>query len=132
MNSLVKNRALLALTPYADQTLKEGYAVKAQSDGTVAVVSSTTDVPFGVLVDGGATTGKSTVAIAAGGFAGTVRVKLGSSPGTVLMGTNLQVNADGTAKADALTGTRVVFAQAMEAGAANELIEAVLFKPLAY
>lgn len=132
MNSLVKNRALLAFTPTADQTLKEGYAVKLDSVGSaVLLVSSTIDSPFGVIVEGSPTTGKSSVAVAAGGFSGTLRVKLDASPGTVQAGTLLQTTPTGTFKADTLVGNRMICAQAMEAGAANELIEAVLFKPLA-
>lgn len=132
MNTLARENAVLALTPAADQTGKEGYLVKLDSGGAAALVSSGADQPFGVIVDGAALAGKSAIAVAAGGFRGTVRLKLDASPGTVLAGTFLQATSSGTVKADALTGTRVVVAQALEAGAAGELIEAVLFKPIAY
>ncbi len=131
MNIIARNNAVMAYTPAADQTGKEGYFVKLLTDGTATVVSSTTDVPIGVIVDGAALLGKSGIAVGAGGFRGTVRVKLDASPGVVLAGTTLQITATGTVKADALTGTRVVVAQALEAGSASELIEAVLFKPIA-
>lgn len=126
---IARENALIALTPAADQTGKEGYAVEL-STGQASVCNATTDLPFGVITDGAATTGKSSVAVCAGGFAGTVRIKLGATPGTVNAGTLLQLNADGTANADAGSGSRVVFAQALESGAADELVEAVLFKPL--
>jgi hypothetical protein len=130
MNTIARNNAVMAYSPLADQTGKEGYFVKLDTSGYATVVSATTDVPFGVIVDGAALLGKSGIAVGSGGFRGTVRVKLDASPGTVLAGSFLQVTATGTVKADALTGSRVIVAQALEAGAANELIEAVLFKPL--
>ena len=91
---------------------------------------ATTDLPFGAILEGAGTTSKSSIAVAAGGFRGTVRLKLDATPGTVKTGTLLQTTATGTVKADAGSGSRVLIAQALEAGNANELIEAVLFKPI--
>jgi hypothetical protein len=129
MNSIARENAVLTLTPAADQTNKEGYLVDVDASGNATLIDATADLPFGVILEGAPVTGKSSVALAAGGFRGTVRVKLGAAPGTVKAGTLLQTNNDGTVRADAGTGARVLVGQALEAGAANELIEAVLYKP---
>lgn len=85
--------------------------------------------PYGVILEGGNTGETTTIALCAGGHAGTVKVKMSGSPGSVVKGSNLELVNDGTAKIATATSTRVLLAQAMEAGAANELIEAVLFRP---
>lgn len=132
MNTIALENAILALTPAADQTGKEGYFVDLDASERATLIDAATDLPFGVLLEGAAATGKSSIAVGSGGFRGAVRVKLGATPGTVKAGTLLQLNADGTAKADAGSGQRVVVAQALESGAASELIAAVLFKPVSY
>jgi len=127
---IVNEKALVALTPTADQTDLEGYFVEVSS-GNVAVVNNAADIPLGVIVDGEPTTGKSTIAIA-DAYAGIVTVKVtGTSPGTIALGTYLTLKSDGTVQADAGTGARVQVARALQAGAANELISAVLVRPLA-
>ena len=130
MNTIAKDNAIITLTPAADQTGKEGYLVEVDANEKASVIDSISDLPFGVILEGAPTTGKSSIAVAAGGFHGTVRLKLDAAPGTVKTGTWLQSTATGTVKADAGAGSRVLIAQALEAGAANELIEAILFKPI--
>ncbi len=130
MNAIARENAVLSLTPSADQTGKEGYLVDVDSSEKASLIDATTDLPFGVILEGGSTSGKSAIAVAAGGFKGTVRLKLGATPGTVKTGVLLQTNNDGTVRADAGTGSRVLTAQALESGAAGEFIEAVLFKPI--
>ena len=130
MNSIARENAVITLTPAADQTGKEGYLVDVDATEKATLIDATTDLPFGVILEGSPTTGRSSVAVAAGGFKGTVRLKLGSAPGAVKAGTILQTNNDGTVKADAGSGSRVLIGQALESGAANELIEAILFKPI--
>ena len=127
---IVNEKALVALTPAADQSDLEGYFVEA-SGANVAVCNSAADLPLGVIVDGEGTTGKSTIALS-DAFSGIVTVKVtGTSPGTINRGTYLTLKADGTVQADAGTGARVQVARALESGAANELIQAVLLKPQA-
>ena len=116
--ALTRDTAIFALTPAADQTGKEGYAVKIV--GSTAAISTAHDGNFGVIIDGEATTGKSTVASMAGA-SGTVKVKLS---GTVALGGKLMVHTDGTWKAH--TSTNNVSGMAMEAGTATELVEAAL------
>lgn len=126
-----RTNALLALSPTADQTNKEGCFVEL-SNGNVAICNAAADIPFGLIVDGAPTSGKSSVAVCAGGYSGTVKVKVAAtSPGTINLGTMLTLTADGSVKADAGSGARVQVAQALEAGAADELIEAVLIRPTA-
>jgi hypothetical protein len=120
------------MTPNEDQTGKEGYAVKV--DGTTAnkavLVTGITNTPFGIIVDGDTTSGKSTVAVA-GSFSGTVAAKLSASPGTVNAGTKLEITANGTLKASGTSTARNI-AVALESGSANEMIEAaVIFDPVA-
>ena len=116
--ALTRDTAIFALTPNADQTGKEGYAVKISAGK--AAISTAHNGNFGVILDGEATTGKSTIASMAGA-SGTVKVKLS---GTVALGGLLMVHTDGTWKAH--TSTNNVSGVAMEAGTATELIEAAL------
>lgn len=125
---IAREKLLLALTPTATHVDKEGYIVK-NSSGSAALVSGVTDVPIGVIVEGASTSAKDSVALI--GFAGSVKVKLHSSPGTVNAFTYLEVSAAGTAKAASATTGTILFAQALEAGSANELIEARLIEPVA-
>jgi hypothetical protein len=120
----------IELTAAADQTGKEGYFVEIDANQAASVCNNLFDFPFGVILTGAAEGGASLVAICAGGFAGTVRVKLNATPGTVKIGTHLQLAADGTAKADAGAGSRNLVAQALEAGGANALILAALYRPI--
>jgi len=118
MGSIARDTSLIALTPAADQTGKEGYAVKIVA--LEAAISTADSGNFGVIVDGETTTGKSTIAAMAGA-SGTVKVKLS---GTVALGGNLMIHTDGTWKAHA--STKIVAGVAMEAGVADELVEAAL------
>lgn len=124
---IVNEKALLALTPSADQSALEGYFVKLVA-GVAVLCSATTDIPFGVIVDGEETTGKSTIAVGAA-YPGIVTVKLGAAPGNVIAGSRLTLNADATVNLDDEAGARVIVAIAIQAGAANELIQAVLIRP---
>lgn len=123
---IARSNAIIPMTPAADLTGKEGYFVKVV-DGEAALCTGTTDQPIGVVVSESDLTGKVGVGILGAGLAGTVKVKVtGSSPGTIVMGSPLELAAeDGTVKLGTGGGATVV-AIAMESGAANELIEAVL------
>lgn len=126
---IARQNAVLPLPAAADHTGLEGYFIELDS-GEAAVCNSAADIPFGIILTGGPSS--DAVATCAGGFAGTVKVKVtGTSPGTIVAGTMLTLKADGTVQADAGSGARVQVAQALEAGAAGELIEAVLIKPVA-
>jgi hypothetical protein len=132
MNHIGHENAIITLPAGADQTNKEGYLVDVDANEKATLIDATTDIPFGAILEGAAANGRSSIAVAAGGFKGTVRLKLGAAPGTIKAGTILQTNNDGTVKADTLSGSRVLAGQALESGVANELIEAILFKPVVY
>lgn len=118
-----RTNKIVPLTPTADHTGKEGYAVK-NSSGSAALVSGATDDAIGVIVEGKTTSNKDSIALR--GYQGSVLVKLDASPGTVNAFTKLQITATGTFKADTGSGARRIVAVAIESGAADELIEAVL------
>lgn len=120
---IARNNAIIQVTPSADHTGKEGYAVKF-TNGEAVLCSANTDSPQGIILEGSTTDGEDSIAIIAGGLAATVKVKLSSSPGTVNLGTLLEIVAGGTWKADAGTSGTVA-AMALESGTADELIEAV-------
>ena len=119
--ALTRDNAIFALTPAADQTGKEGYAVKIVAGE--AALSTAHSGNFGVILDGETTSGKSTVASMAGA-SGTVKVKLDATPGTVVIGSSLRVASGGTWKLH--SGSENVCAVAVEAGVASDLIEAAL------
>lgn len=124
-----RDTAIIALTPTADHTGKEGYFVE-NSSGSAAICNAATDIPLGVITEGFPTTGKSSIALPA--FGGLVKVKVtDTSPGTITLGTYLTVKSDGTVQADAGSGSRVRVARACESGAAGELISAYLMEPVA-
>jgi hypothetical protein len=125
--SLARTNAILPFEAAADLTGQVGRFVVLTA-GTVALVSSTAHKPFGVLLTDGKAGEIVTVAVGAGGLAGVIRVKLAASVGWP--GTDLQLTADGRVQTDAGSGARIVVAQALESGAADELIEAVLFRPV--
>ena len=128
MSKLLLDQGVIALTPTADQTLLRGYFVEASS-GSAAICNAATDLPIGVIVDGGLTTGKSSIAVSPGLV---VPVKVtATSPGTVVLGTYLTLKNDGTVQADAGSGDRVQVARALESAAAGEIISAVLINPVA-
>lgn len=122
----IKNNAIIALTPTADHSDKEGYFVE-NSSGSAAIVNATTDIPLGVILDGEDTSGKSSIALA-GGFSGTCYVK---TSGAIAFGALLQLANDGTVITDAGTGARVIVGRKVDAGTctSGDLIEAVLFLP---
>jgi hypothetical protein len=125
--SLARTNAILPFEAAADLTGHVGRFVVLNA-GKVALVSSATQRPFGVLLTDGKAGESVTVAVGAGGLAGTIRVKLSST--VAAPGLDLQLTADGRTQTDAGSGARVIVAQSLESGAINELIEAVLIRPV--
>ena len=122
---IARSSSIFPLTPTADHTGLEGYFVLPTGG---LVTSATAAIPLGVITEGQPITGKDAVALAS--FAGTVKVKLGATPGAVVLGSYLVLQADGSTKLDPGTGTaRIQVARALEAGVAQELIEALLVPP---
>lgn len=124
---IARANAIIPLTPAADYTGKEGYFVKNNGSGLATLCTGTTDAPLGVITEGADTDGKVAVAIHGAGLAGTVKVKVtASAPGTIVLGSPLELAAeDGTVKLGTGGGATVV-GTALESGAAGELIEAAL------
>lgn len=125
MSYIARQTPIQAATGTTDLSAKEGFFVKASS-GSVALLAAATDIPLGCVVDGRPTSGASAVALPGA----IVRVKCDAAPGTIALGTQLQVTAAGTVKADVGAGTeRVLVAVALESGAADALIIARLREP---
>lgn len=119
--------AIIPATHVADFTGEDGKFVETAS-GVETIVNAVGDIPLGVIAEG--LPARSTICTP--NFGGVVKVKVtGTSPGTINRGTYLTVKNDGTVQADAGSGTRVRVARALEAGAANELIDAYLIEPVA-
>jgi len=126
--SLARTNAILSFEANDDLTGYVGRFVVLTA-GKVALVGSTTVKPLGILLTDGKAGERVTVAIGAGGLAGTVRVKLAaavSGPGV-----DLQLTSHGHVQPDTGSGERLLVAQSLESGAIDELIEAVLFRPVA-
>jgi hypothetical protein len=123
---LARANSIIPITAAADHTGLEGYFVEIAS-GKAAVVNAVTDIPLGVIVQGDVADGKDSIAVP-GGIAGTVKVKLGGA--VTAIGAFLTVTTAGTVITDAGSGARVQVARALETGAADELIEAVLINPV--
>jgi hypothetical protein len=127
---LVRTNAILpfAAVGNADLTGKEGYWVKADAaTGRVALLTSGSDMPFGVIVRGAAAPEKNSIALGFGGLAGTVRVKIAADIAFVAA---LKTRAD--AACDLFTGSpgEVMVGMALESGLSGELIEVALCTPV--
>lgn len=125
MTGQIKVLAVESLEAAADHSTKRGYFVEL-SAGKASIVNATTDVPYGLILDGEEAGGQDAIAIS-GGNVGTVRVKVG---GAVAKGALGQLQNDGSVITDAGTGARVLVCKFMEAGAADELVEAIIFLPV--
>jgi hypothetical protein len=126
---IVRENAILPFTALHDMTGMEGRPI-GYENGTNVQVSADAggSLPIGVLLKGGKAGETVSVAIAAGGLSGTVRLLIAAP---VNVGQYLRL-VDGTSRClfgPAGSGERIVMAQALETGLAGEKIEAVLFKP---
>lgn len=110
----------------ADFTGEDGKFVESAT-GADTISNAATDIPLGVIVEGLAT--RSSLALP--NFGGVVKVKLHSSPGSVVRGSYLCLHTNGSVLLDPGTGGRVRVARALQAGAASELIDAYLIEPVA-
>ncbi len=122
---------VLPFTPGADQTDKRGFFVKkgTAADEVILIATPASEIPLGVITDGSPTNGKSAVAVSGSGAI--VKVKCAATPGSIILGSSLVLDGTtlGAVKLDPGTGARVQVARALEAGAANALIDAVLIAP---
>lgn len=120
---------VLPFTAAADQTAARGLFVE-NSSGNASVVNAVTDIPLGVITDGAPSGAKSSVAISGSGAI--AKVKCAATAGTINLGTYLTLDGTtfGAVAADPGSGNRVQVARALEAGANNALIDAVLINPV--
>jgi hypothetical protein len=123
------DRPLIAVTPTADHTLLRGYFVK-NSSGSAALIAAATDVPLGVIADGQPTTGKDSVVPS--GTGAIAMVKCAATAGSIVPGSRLVLDGTtlGAVKLDPGTGDRVQVGIALESGANNALIPAVMIAPI--
>jgi len=126
--SLARANALLPIESNGDLTGFVGRFVTLTA-GKAALVTSAAEKPFGLLLTDGKAGDVVTVAASAGGLAGTIRVKLAAA--VTNPGIDLQLTGDGRVIPDSGAGARVLVAHALEAGAIDELVEAVLLRPTA-
>jgi hypothetical protein len=124
----IQQDSIESLEPNETHVGKEGYLVKLSS-GKAALHDSATAEAFGVITDGEATDGRSSVAVL-GGKVGAVRVKLTLS--AVTKGQRGKQVSDGTVTLDNGSGARVVVCKFAEDGAIGELVRAYLFTPIVY
>lgn len=122
-----RESAVLNVPSAANHEGLEGYAVELSS-GNASICNAATDVPFGVILNG-AKAGEDDSIGVLGGPLGTVRLKAAAA---ITLGALLQLTAAGKVTPDAGAGARTVFARALEAGATDELVECVVFNPVAY
>ena len=128
MSKLAFEAPIIPITPASDLTLRRGCFIGTTLD---IVANYITVLPLGCIVDGSPITGKTSVAVAPIGI---LKVKLSAAPGAVVLGSILALDSatPGAVKLSPGSGTaRVEVARALEAGAANELIDAVLIHPAA-
>jgi hypothetical protein len=123
-----RSNAVVPFTPSATHVDKQGYLVDLA--GEVATISTSATVPAkGVILDGQATTGQSSIGIL-GTIDGTVRMK---TSGAIAKGARVIQAADGTIVTDTGPGNaRVVVGVALEASTAAgaELIEVAPMAPM--
>ena len=119
-----RTNGILPFVSTADLSSKNGYAVVIDpaNAGQVIVQNNASLYTFGVITQGDTTSGANSVAIAYGGVAGTVLVKLA---GAAVVGDLLSSDATGAFD----TTSDVVSAMAVEAGSTGDLVEAVLVTP---
>ena len=129
---LTRENAILPFTPARDLTGLEGQFVFINGDGVLDLYhyyygGPTSGAPFGVILVGSNVDEKTSVAIAAGGFSGTLKLKLSAA---VNLGDTLEIINTGMVRADQESGARTLVGVALESGVADELIEAVIFRPI--
>ena len=125
--SLARTNAIVTHKAAYDLTGKVGHFTLLTSTPLVELWSEN-NIVFGVLMTDGKAGENVTVALSAGGLAGTVRVRLAAT--VTYASQYLQITADGRVVPDTGSGDRILVAQALETGVTGELIEAVLFRPV--
>lgn len=122
MSKLVYDLSVISVANGSeDQSGARGRFVQASG---ALVTAATGQIPLGVITDGGVANARSAVCVSGSGHI--AKVRLSATPGSVVAGSFLVLTANGTLALDPGTGARVQVARALEAGAANELIDAII------
>ena len=116
----VRESAIIPMSTSEDLSDKDGYVVIPDGTGGAVKLATAVDDSVAGVITTPADGSVDLIGVAVPGFGGTVRVKLG---GACNAHQELTLKADGTVEGDGL-GTKV--ARALEAGVAEELVEAVL------
>lgn len=129
--STVRSNAIIPLSAGMDLTGCEGRPIALVYDLAFIIDSPDADPLFGVLLKGAREGETVSVAVAAGGLAGTVRLLLAANTG---FGDYLQIRTTedppyGAFGPELPDQNHWRVAMALEPGVAGEKIEAVLFKP---
>lgn len=126
----------LTIMPYPaagseDHSSAQGRFVVLAASGAAALCTSADQYPLG-LIYGVATYGSETMTtvIYHGGLGGIVKIKLAASPGTVVEGTVLELESDGTCRAYDHSGSATVVAISLAAGTGGDLVDAYMFGPI--
>ncbi len=122
--------AIIEAVGATDLSAKKGSTVTlAVSAGVMtATLSASASVPaVGIIMNGEATTARSTIGILGAPGLGTVYMK---TSGVIAAGARVQQAADGTIVTDAGTGARVVIGVALEVAASGDLIEVAPIAPM--
>ena len=128
MSKLTRENAILPIAAAVNLTGQEGSLVFWDGTDLVLTTDPAEDV-FGVVIVGAPAGEPSSIAISAGGLAGTVKVKL--SEAVTAVGTYLMAGATaGTAIPATGSAPSKACAMALETGVGDELVEAVIFKPI--
>lgn len=125
MSKFARNSAVYAFTGATDLSAKRGYLVTLAA--SIATLSASATVPAkGVILDGEATTGKSSIGILGAGLDPVMMM----TNGVITKGAFVAQHTDGTVKTDPGTGARVVVGIAMEDAAGGDLIEVAPLMPI--
>lgn len=130
MSKLTRENAILPF-PTDPEFSESLYAriVGLEAGVLVGLDPASSAIQLGACIHQGAPGEPASVAIMNGGLAGTVKLEL-NGPATV--GEYLILGAEGVVTADPGSGDRILVGQALEAGVAGELIEAVIFKAIEF
>ena len=115
---LARTNAIISMLADDDLTGKAGHFIRMSSNTAIALIGDALTPPLGLLLTDGKANERVSVAISAGGLAGTVQ-----------LGSPLQLTADGCVVAYDSEFPRMIVGVALESGVIGELIEAALQTP---
>tara|TARA_R110000787_G_scaffold41254_1_gene102058 strand:- start:14037 stop:14441 length:405 start_codon:yes stop_codon:yes gene_type:complete len=127
-----RTNAILPFPNTTDLSGKEGYFVTINAGVVKLYATADSLSPFGAITSGSGANTESSIAISAGGLAGTVTLEITAAAAAVVVGDYLEVSDGGTVEKDSGAGARTLVAVALEAGTAGDIIECALITPADY